>query len=584
MAIAPKVTTKKPAPKRATKKNKPATIPSLPEKARNQGYSGQFQSEFPVQIYNVGDLAGSKGIKIFREMESNNTTIKACLKLKISTRLSTPWELRIPEYITVDETKRAESVRQLNIFKYALGAMHGSVNDVFESILYAMRDGYSVLEKNYNIMDDIGTPDFAKGYIGFDSIKRRNGEHFEFVCDKHGNITADGVIQRDTSAGDIKIPKDKMIIWPYDRDTADSEGWYGRSDLRSVYRYYIMKATIENMANVYFESKVQPKTIWRYPSGMPDNVKQDLLDLADDKVSMTSWLVPYFNNDAASPDIFYETLEASSNVAVNYEDYLEYCDNQIATGLLVGNLILGQGAKVGAFALSKTQFDVFITSLQMIGTQLEDLWYESVILPFYRLNFGANALPCRFQFAKLIDDNMAKSQMILALTNAGVNIASDEIRDMLDLPADVKLPTKEDIITNEREALSINPKDVQTDEYVKKLDIKYKNNGDTDLVNALTSLFTDMEAKAIESFDDVSKLTSLKPTKNRLSILNDAISKTGCSDEAAFRFAGANGKLVRDIVVGNALKHTHNGRNLMNFKRDSIEDFSNYLTEVKHAE
>jgi SPP1 gp7 family putative phage head morphogenesis protein len=369
-----------------------------------------------LPVYNPDDLAGKKGLDIYRTMQRRDGQVKAVFMLKKHARLSTPWSIR-PE----DEND-PDAVRQAEFTEYCFSDMKGNIDNSLLKIWNAMRDGYSIAEINYKV---ISSGEF-KGMIGLDNIKVRKAKNYSFQCDEHSNIKEDGLIE----AGSRYLPINKFIIFSYNPNDDDSDSFYGESDFRAAYRYYFSNDIIQRFWNIYLEKYGQPTVLGRYESGTNKQKQDEYLNILKNIQTDTAIVMP--------KGLEAELMEATRRGDAGYKNAFDTNNNMIARALLVGTLLMDTGEK-GSWALSKTHFDIFIYILDYLGLETEDtIIREQIIRRLIDFNFTNPKYPL-FKFESLIkEDQKAKAEIAKMLVDAGlINPEEEWVREFL------KLPTKE---------------------------------------------------------------------------------------------------------------------------------------------
>jgi len=367
-----------------------------------------------LPIYNPDDLAGKKGLDIYRTMQRRDGQVKAVFMLKKHARLSTPWSIR-PE----DEDDQ-DAVKQAEFIEHCFSEMKGNINNSLLKIWNAMRDGYSVSEINYKI---IPSGEF-KGMIGINNIKVRKAANYMFKCDEHGNIKENGLIE----VGNKPLPINKFILFAYNPNDDDADSLYGESDFRAAYRYYFSNDIVQRFWNVFLEKFGQPTAIGHYPTGTPKNKQDEYLEILKNIQTNTAVVMPV--------GLEAELLEATRRGDVGYKEAFDTNNIMIARSLLVGTLLMDTGEK-GSWALSKTHFDIFIYILDYLGGETEDtIIREQIIKRLIDFNFPQPKYPY-FKFESLIkEDQKVKAEIAKILVDAGlINPEEEWVREFLKIPA-----------------------------------------------------------------------------------------------------------------------------------------------------
>ena len=212
---------------------------------------------FKFREYNPDSLIRKKGgLNVYDDMRQDEQ-VKACLTLKKQAVLSPGWNI-LPA--TANEVDKAPA----NFIKYCFSCIPGTINNAIRNILTAMDYGYSITEKNWQIIDK----GEYKGNIGLSSLKTRHPHSFQFELDEFGNLKDNGLIQI-TVNKEVRLPANKFIIYSYQKEFGNI---YGLSDLRPAYRNWWSKDNIIKFWNIYIERYGQPITVGEYTSNSPDSI------------------------------------------------------------------------------------------------------------------------------------------------------------------------------------------------------------------------------------------------------------------------------------------------------------------------
>ena len=226
-----------------------------------------------IPDYNPDDLAGRKGLQIYRKMRDDDQ-IKAVLSMKKFARLMTPWEIQ-------PASQDAKDIEIADFVRINLENLSGTFEDSLLNILTALDYGYSLTEKLWYRIER-GT---FVGKIGLKALKTREPFYYQFESDIYGNLREDGVIylgpgmmeqvvqnkientlpNRGIFSYGSRLPVDKFVIYSYNKEFSN---WYGRSDLRAAYRSFWSKEILIRFMNIYMERFGMPTHVGTYPKNM----------------------------------------------------------------------------------------------------------------------------------------------------------------------------------------------------------------------------------------------------------------------------------------------------------------------------
>jgi len=346
--------------------------PVLDEVSTNE--SPAFQ-HWPLSPYNPDDdLAQRKGLWTYEKMRTDDQ-VKAALKLKKGSVLSTGWEIQ-----AASDAPEDQDVKEF--FEYVLthfDPLYGSFDDCLEEILSAVDFGFSVTEILYTVYE---TGPWA-GKVGLRTLKTRKPHTFYFAQDAHGNLFPDGVRQ-----GQNKYPIEKFLLYSFQRQFGN---WYGLSDLRAAYRPWWAKDNVLRWWLIFLERFGIPITLGKYTSGTR---AEDVLALRTALENLQA------NTTITYPDRYTIDLkEASAQGAIIFERTIDKLDLAIARALLVPSMLgISPQPDIGAYAQARKHFDVFLLILDDIRRDLrEDVIQNQLFARLLGINF-ADRDPPQFEF------------------------------------------------------------------------------------------------------------------------------------------------------------------------------------------
>jgi len=380
-----------------------------------------------IGTYNPDELVGRKGLGIYSKMERTDAQVKNTFHLKKHARLSTPWHI-IPASEDAIDVEKAEFTE--TVFE----EMDKSVDQFLYKCYNALRDGYSITEKNYKVLEK---GEFS-GKIGFKSLKTRKAKNYTFQTDDHGNLTA-LLESRAGSGTKEELDPRKFIIFSYNADDDDGGSLYGVSDFRAAYRYWFSNDIVQRYWNIFLEKFASPTRYGLYPSGASKAKQTQLYNLlksmqANSVVVLPENLVAEGKGEMKGIGM----LEAARKADASYKLSMDFNNKMIARSMLVGSLIQDEGDTHGSYALGKKHFDIFMFVLNWLGKLTEEeIMHEQIIKPLIDLNYPDTENYPRFQFESLQqEDKKNTAEVIKVLVGAGIiNPDEDWVREYLSIPA-----------------------------------------------------------------------------------------------------------------------------------------------------
>lgn len=334
--------------------------------------------------YNPSQLVGRQGLAIFDQMMIDDQ-IKAALNFKQDAALASGWEVVSPEGED-DSWPVAEFVRR------QLEGMNPSLNRVLRDILSAMRYGYSISEKVYEV---VPTGSDA-GYVGVKSIKTKRPHSLRFELDDFANIL--GIIN-DGQAG--IFPAEKFIVYTYGDSLQQP---YGQSDLESAYRPWVLTNNTYKWMGQYLERMGVPAWVALFnpkafqSTGALEEVKRLLTGMQ----AATAGAIPRVSKD----DLELWSPPQTGNVQVLFVPALEHLKKDAARALLMPGFLGITPDNMGSYARARVTFDVFLLHLATVQLQLAGLIQQQLVRQLVDFNFETGGAYPIFRFLPLTEDNV----------------------------------------------------------------------------------------------------------------------------------------------------------------------------------
>lgn len=247
----------------------------------------------------------------------------------------------------------------------------------------------------------------------------------------------------------IRIPKAKCIHYAFDAQGKLGNP-YGRSLLRRIYKYYVIKDAILQMMTIALDRKGTPLTVVYYdpmaPILDPDKVRNpnDMSTARNDKNAAihpgkaAEKAMKNLHNDSViyipgkKGEIFtIDTLSQQSNTA-DFVQALEFCNKSMLRGLLLPALVFGDGQ--GGYALGEVHMKTFDKVCDGVNAGLEDIllnqWVKDILmLNFPRSMWEKDGLGS-FSKRDLTQDEVAK---VMDVFDKGINSGIIDQGDLNDL-------------------------------------------------------------------------------------------------------------------------------------------------------
>ena len=364
------------------------------------------------QKYNPDDLLWKKGLDVYDRMLLDDQ-VKAVIEFKIHAVSCRGY--------TFEASDDPLQQKMALFFQKVIDDIQGSFTDKLQSILTALKYGFSISEIIFNAIEFEN-----KQYWGIKDIKTRPTKTFYdgFKIDKHGNIIS---LKQEIETGEkAVIPMDKIIHFVH-QPWVDAH--YGQSDLRAAYRNYWSKDIIIKFQNIFLERFAGGFVTAKVTGDLGTTQKANLKNVIKNISARLGIIIPStVDLDVTQP----QHTEA-------YEKAIAQHDKAIAKSTLVPNLLgLTEQGGTGSYAQAKVHLDAFFMVTDALCKRLEECWNEQVSRKLALFNFGVTEYP-RLKFDSISKDQkfeLAKTYMELTKYNTIHKGESDEIyiRKILGLP------------------------------------------------------------------------------------------------------------------------------------------------------
>jgi len=357
----------------------------------------------------VIDLSGTKKYDVYKRMRNDSQVMATLLVMELPIR-SAEWEVKPGEGNKGEEI--AEFVRE-NLFE----RMSITFDDFIRQALLMLSYGFMLFEKVFEVED---------GYLKWRKFAPRMPWTIsKWLTDENGGLA--GVHQRvygDTDA-DVDIPVEKLLLFT---NRMEGNNFEGVSFLRAAYKNWWYKDLLYKLAGMAAERTGVGVPYIQLPQGWQPadrDVAKTIVKSIRANEEEGVVLPPGYNLDILQGKEF------------PYLDLIEHHDRMIAKSVLAQFLNLGQD-RVGSYALSKSQTDLFLMSLRSLAKQICNVINRYAIKQLVELNWGADA-PVPELFCKLPVQNIdAIAEAAEKLVNASL-LTPDEnledfMRDVMDLP------------------------------------------------------------------------------------------------------------------------------------------------------
>lgn len=366
---------------------------SVPEEIGKTGLpvmGGRVQDEFLI------DLRGDRGRRIYREMADNDDAVGAIL-------LAIEMMLRSVTYRfdPADQSNAAIEARdwmQAAIFEDMSHTFEEFLTEALTFLIYGW--AYFEVVLKFRNGENIEKPDLSSKFtdksIGVAKVALRGQqslERWEFSPD--GRLL--GMWQRSPLIGGMSfVPIERSFLLRTKKIMDNPEG---RSILRTAYRAYYYKKNIQNQEAIGFERDLTgipvayiPTDILSAGSGPAAQARAAYEQIVRDvKLNEHGGIIlpsdPYVNDDGSytsTPKFRLELLSSPGTKSVQADPVIRRYDASIARTVLAQFIMLG--SEGGSFALSRSQSDLFLKSLEAFKGLIVSGFQKRVVEPLWAVN------------------------------------------------------------------------------------------------------------------------------------------------------------------------------------------------------
>lgn len=307
-------------------------------------------------------------------------------------------------------------------------------------------DGILQYQRNYN-------PFLIGGGLGYFSGSFATGVGFSggFRPDmfaKLGDLPFPLRVANSFNYLSIRIPVKKCVHYAFDAQ-GKFRSPYGRSLLRRIYKYYVMKDAILQMLMVAMDRKGTPLTL---VYADPNSVMEDSEKVEDNSTARgrrdqgiradvaARKAFSNVHNDSVitlpgkKGEIYEVDVISQQSNAADFIAALDFCNKSMMRGLLLPSLIFTNGDGTGSYSLGQEHAKTFDKLCDSINSGLESVLIQQAIEPVLRYNFPYDSWKKHglgsFSKRQLTVDEIQKE---IDVIEKGVNMGAIDMNDIADL-------------------------------------------------------------------------------------------------------------------------------------------------------
>lgn len=414
------------------------------------------------------ELTGMKGIKVYREMESNDALVGTILfAIKMMIR-QVSWSVE-PAGDSAADKKAAEFVEE------CMDDMGSTWTDTISEILSFLPYGWSLHEivykrRNGRKRDRNVSSKYTDGYIGWAKLPGRAQDTlYQWEFNDKGQVEA--MIQEDPVTFEhLRIPIRRALLF---RTESTKDNPEGRSILRNAYRSWYFKRRLQEIEAIGVERDLAGLPVIKVPEELNIWDKDDLEAQAI-HASLVTMVKNIRRNEYEGlvlPNNYdFQLVSSGGTRQFDTDKIIARYNTEIAQTVMADFIMLGHEG-VGSYALSENKTEMFTTA---IGTFLDIICetFNNQAIPSL-INVNGGVFAGITDYPQLAHGNVDKADItklstyIKDMVGTGVMIPDealeDFIRDAAGLPERTDIPDSRQP-DEQRENLRRAPETVPEDE------------------------------------------------------------------------------------------------------------------------
>ena len=311
------------------------------------------------------ELTGMKGIKVYREMESNDALVGTILfAIKMMIR-QVAWSVE-PAGDSAADKKAAEFVEG------CMDDMAATWTDTISEILSFLPYGWSLHEvvykrRNGRKRDRNLSSKYTDGYIGWAKLPGRSQDTlYQWEFDDKGRLVA--MIQEDPNTFEhLRIPMQRALLF---RTESTKDNPEGRSVLRNAYRSWYFKRRLQEIEAIGVERDLAGLPVIKVPEDLAIWDGEDI-EAQGILAALTTMVKNIRRNEyegVVLPNNYdFQLLSSGGTRQFDTNMIIARYNTEIAQTVMADFIMLGHEG-VGSYALSENKTEMFTTA---IGTFLD---------------------------------------------------------------------------------------------------------------------------------------------------------------------------------------------------------------------
>jgi len=364
------------------------------------GVSGLKHSHGYVHEEFLTDLQGERGIRVWREMSSNDPVVGAVL-------FGIDMLVRQVEWNVESASESPEDVAAAEFVKQCIGDMSHSWEDFISEVLTMLPYGFSAFEIVLKQRGGLDAEEswcrskYNDGRVGWRKFAPRAQDSLaRWIFDPEDGATVGWVQQPPPDYKERVIPMEKALLF---RTVTHRQNPEGRSVLRNAYRPWYFKKRIEEIEGIGIERDLAGLPV----AWVPPNLLSDKATAAErNQLAAFKRVIRRVRRDQEEGLVLpldytaeghkrydFQLMSTGGSRAFSTDAIIARYDQRIAMVALADFILLGH-EKVGSFSLSSDKTDMFATSLGALMRSIAGVLNRYAIPRLFEVNtFRVDELP-----------------------------------------------------------------------------------------------------------------------------------------------------------------------------------------------
>ena len=364
---------------------------TAPDVLREIGVTGLQQSNGLIHEEFLNQLRGSLGLRVYKEMEHNDSIIGAMLYALEMLMRPVNWTVE-PFSDDEQDLENAEFITE--VFDDMGHTWGGFLSEWMAAPVYGFAPFEIVWKKRNGYQRDPDSSSrFDDGRLGVAKLAIRHPSTLVRWVYNENQDTVVAMVQRGPPSFQTRtIPSEKMLYYTVRERKQNPQG---TSLLRNSFIAYYRKKTIEGIEAIGIERELAGLPVFQTPSDWWLDTASD-----DDKAMLSEMqkiarrlkndeqagvVMPMILDDEGNELLTFKLVSAGGRRAIDTNQAKEYYSRQIAMTILADVILIGHES-VGSFALSNSKTNLLGTGVGALLDDIEDVNNRDLIPRIMILN------------------------------------------------------------------------------------------------------------------------------------------------------------------------------------------------------